>query len=134
MTEPTYAGRVIKGAVLLLCLGVLAPACGEPVPTIAYHFEVRGTGDNVKITYLSEEAGLVETSATLPWSSEEYRGTEESDIRIEANGPVGARLKCVVRYRPIHGEYGGGGSGALSQQGDDQTVCALGQQFLPAEG
>jgi hypothetical protein len=125
---------VVRAAVLLVCLGVLATACGEPEPTIVYHFEVRGTGDNVMITYLSEEAGLVETSATLPWASEEYRGTEESVIRIEANGPAGSRVKCVVRYRPIHGAYGGGGSGALSQQGEDQTVCALGQQLLPAEG
>jgi len=117
---------------------MLAPACGEPDPTIVYRFEVRGIGDNVKITYLNVEAGLVETSATLPWASEEYRGTEESDIRIEANGPAESTLKCAVRYRPIHGAYGGGGSGALSQQAsldEDQTVCALGQrQLLPAEG
>jgi hypothetical protein len=130
---------MVKVAVLLVCLGALAPACGGPEPTIAYHFEVLGTGDNVKITYLSEEAGLVETSATLPWASEEYRGTEESVIRIEANGPAGSRVKCVVRYRPIHGAYGGGGSGALSDAGShtvagDQTVCALGQQLLPAKG
>ena len=130
---------MVKVAVLLVCLGVLAPACGEPEPTIAYHFEVRGTGDNVKITYLSEEAGLVETSATLPWASQEYRGTEKSVIRIEANGPAGSRVKCVVRYRPIHGTYGGGGSGALSDAGshtvdENQTVCGLGQQLLPAKG
>jgi hypothetical protein len=75
VAEPTYPGRVVKVAVLLVvCLGTLAPACGEPEPTIVYHFEVRGIGDNVKITYLTVEAGLVETSATLPWASEEYRG------------------------------------------------------------
>ena len=125
---------MVKVAVLIVCLGALAAACGEPEPTLVYHFEVRGTGDNVKITYLTAESGLVETSATLPWASEEYRGTKESEIRIEANGPAGSRLKCVVRYRPIHGSYGGGGSGPLSQQDEDQTVCALWQQLLPAEG
>jgi hypothetical protein len=128
---------VVKLAVLLVCLGMLAPACGEPEPTIVYHFEVRGTGDNVKITYLTVEAGLVETSETLPWASEEYRGTEESDIRIEANGPAGSRLKCVVRYRPIHGSYGGGGSGGASQQAsadEDQTICALEHVSFSAEG
>src|SRR6266540_5036068 len=110
VAEPTYAGRVVKVAVLLVCLGMLAPACGEPDPTIVYRFEVRGTGDNVKITYLTVEAGLVETSATLPWAREEYRGTEDSETRIEADGPAGSRVKCVVRYRPIHGSYGGGAS------------------------
>jgi hypothetical protein len=137
VAEPTYPGRVVKVAVLLVCLGTLAPACGEPEPTIVYHFEVRGIGDNVKITYLTVEAGLVETSATLPWASEEYRGTEESDIRIEANGPARSRVKCVVRYKPIHGSYGGGGSGAASQQASldgDQTVCALAHVSFSAEG
>jgi len=137
VAEPTYAGRVVKVAVLLVCLGMLSSGCGEPEPTIVYHFEVRGTGDNVKITYLTVEAGLVETAATLPWASEEYRGTEESDIRIEANGPAESRVKCVVRYRPIHGSYGGGGSGAASQQASqdgDQTVCALEHVSFSAEG
>jgi hypothetical protein len=137
VAEPTYPGRVVKVAVLLVCLGTLAPACGEPEPTIVYHFEVGGIGDNVTITYLTVEAGLVETSATLPWASEEYRGTEESDIRIEANGPARSRVKCVVRYKPIHGSYGGGGSGAASQQASldgDQTVCALAHVSFSAEG
>jgi hypothetical protein len=137
VAKPTYPGRVVKVAVLLVCLGTLAPACGKPEPTIVYHFEVRGIGDNVKITYLTVEAGLVETSATLPWASEEYRGTEESDIRIEANGPARSRVKCVVRYKPIHGSYGGGGSGAASQQASldgDQTVCALAHVSFSAEG
>ena len=138
VTEPTYASRVVKVAVILVCLGVLAPACGEPEPTVVYHFEVRGTGDNVQIAFLTEEAGLVETSATLPWASEEFRGTEESVVRIEANGPAGSRVKCVVRYRRIHGAYGGSGSGASAQWAnrpdEDQSVCALGQQSLTGEG
>jgi hypothetical protein len=100
-------------------------------------FEVRGTGGNVKIAYLTVEAGPVQTSATLPWASEEYRGTGESDIRIEANGPAGSRVTCVVRYRPIHGSYGGGGSGSASQRAnpdEDQTACALDHVSFAAEG
>jgi hypothetical protein len=66
VTEPTYAGRVVKVAVLLVCLGMLSSGCGEPEPTIVYYFEVRGTGDNVKITYLTVEAGLVENFSNAP--------------------------------------------------------------------
>ena len=95
VAEPTYAGRVVKVAVVLVCLGILAPACGEPEPTIVYHFEVRGIGDNVKITYLTVEAGLVKTSATLPWASEEYPGHE--GVRHPHRSQRASRVNAYVR-------------------------------------
>jgi hypothetical protein len=45
---------------------------------------VRGSGDDVKVTYHTEEAGLVERTVNLPWTSEEFRGTKQSPVHIEA--------------------------------------------------
>jgi hypothetical protein len=101
---------------LVLVVGATAPcdAFSEPEPLFAYQYAVRGTGENVRVTYLTRPAGVVHKTVTLPWTSGEFKGPDEF-IRIEADGPAGTRVKCVVRYRPIEGTYGGGGSGSASQ-------------------
>src|SRR4029450_1501379 len=83
--------------------------------TYGYQYAVRGKGEDVRVTYLTQPAGLVHETVTLPWRSREFEGPDEF-IRIEADGPAGTRVKCQVRYRPIEGTYGGGGSGSSSQQ------------------
>jgi hypothetical protein len=46
---------MLRASALLVCLGLLALACGEPVePSIAYRYEVHGRrGTDVRITYLT---------------------------------------------------------------------------------
>jgi hypothetical protein len=123
----------MKVSVLLVCLGGLALACGDSEPTVAYHYEVRGDGDNVVVRFVTED-GLHHETVTLPWASEEFLGTEGLLARIEADGPLESRVKCVVRYRPIDGVYGGNRSGESSQFAnrpeEDRTLCAL-DQVLP---
>jgi hypothetical protein len=124
---------VLKVIALAVCLGGLALACEEAEPTLVYHYEVLGNGDKVKVTYLVNQQDLVHTTVRLPWASEEFRGTKETPVRVEADGPSGSRVRCVLRYRPVAGEYGGDGSGAMSQQAtaeDDQTVCDLDQSSI----
>jgi hypothetical protein len=126
---------MLRAAALLVCLGLLALACGESVePSIAYRYEVHGRGRDVRITYLTEEAGLVEKTVTLPWTSQEFLAAREASAQVEAQGPPGSNLRCVVRYRRINGAYGGDGSGSsvgYEEQSDDgQTQCATGAVHL----
>jgi hypothetical protein len=126
----------MKASVLLLLALGLTAACDalfEPKPSFAYQYGVRGKGENVMVTYLTQPAGLVHETVTLPWSSGEFEGPNEF-IRIEADGPAGTRVKCIVRYRPIDGTYGGGGSGSASSQNsraEDPTRCALNHVLIP---
>ena len=127
----------MKAFVLLVLLVVgLTAACdafSEP-KSFAYQYAVRGKGENVRVTYLTQPAGLVHETVTLPWRSQEFEGPNEF-IRLEADGPVGTRVKCLVRYRGIEGTYGGGGSGTSSQWAnrpdEDQTRCALDNAGIP---
>src|SRR4029450_13894109 len=81
---------MLKPVVSLVCLGGLPLACEEPYsPTVALQYTVRGNGDNVKITYLTEEAGLVHTTVSLPRASEEFRGTNQPPVRLEAERSSG---------------------------------------------
>jgi hypothetical protein len=118
---------MLRVSVLLGCLGVLALSCGHSEPTIAYRYAVRGSGDDVTITFLTEQLGSVQRTVDLPWTSEEFLGTGDSPVRIEAAGPPGSRVKCVVRSRPVTGLYGGNGSGESSATEEDRTRCALDQ-------
>ena len=128
----------MKAFVLVVVLVVgLTTACdafSEPEASFAYQYAVRGSGENVRVTYLTQPAGLVNETVTLPWRSGEFEGPDEF-IRIEADGPAGTRVKCVVRYRPIEGTYGGGGSGSASSQqnspDEDPTRCALNHVTFP---
>jgi hypothetical protein len=124
----------MKAFVLLVLVVGLTASCdafAEP-ESFAYQYAVRGNGEKVRVTYLTQPAGLVNETVTLPWRSGEFEGPDEF-IRIEADGPAGTRVKCVVRYRPIEGTYGGGGSGSASQQNsrDDPTRCALDHVTIP---
>jgi hypothetical protein len=127
----------MKALVLLVLVVGLTAACdafSEPKPSFAYRYGVRGKGENVRVTYLTRPAGLVHETVTLPWTSGEFEGPDEF-IRIEADGPAGTRVKCVVQYRPIEGNYGGGGSGSASQKDspdDDPTRCALDNVNIPS--
>jgi hypothetical protein len=127
----------MKAFVLLLLVVGLTAACdalSEPKPSFAYQYGVRGKGENVEVTYLTRPAGLVHETVTLPWTSGEFEGPDEF-IRIEADGPAGTRVKCVVQYRPTEGNYGGGGSGSASQKNspdDDPTRCALDNVNIPS--
>jgi hypothetical protein len=82
-----------------------------------------------RITYLTEEAGLVERTVTLPWTSQEFLAARETS-HVEAHGPPGSNLRCVVRYRRINGAYGGDGSGSAvgyeERSDDGQTRCSAG--------
>ena len=122
-----YLGTVQKNAALAVCLGSLAAACGgsESRPTIAYRYEVRGSGEGVQVSFLVPEAGLVERTVRLPWASEELQGTDETPIRIEVDGPTESRVTCVVLYRRLDGSYRGNGSGSMKQSAssdEDQTA------------
>lgn len=118
-----------KAAGLALCIATLGVSCGsEPQATIAYRYEVRGTGENVEVTYLDPDAGEVHRTVQLPWISQELRGTRETPTLLEADGPEGSRVRCIVRYRRIEGVYGGNGSGWTSGSQDpdeDRTVCSV---------
>jgi hypothetical protein len=121
---------MLRASALLVCVGSLALACGESVePSIAYRYEVHGRGSDVRITYLTEEAGLVERTVTLPWTSQEFLAARETS-HVEAHGPPGSNLRCVVRYRRINGAYGGDGSGSAvgyeERSDDGQTRCSAG--------
>jgi hypothetical protein len=127
---------MLRAAAVLVCLGLLALACGQSVePSIAYRYEVRGRGSDVKIAYLTEEAGLVERTVTLPWTSQEFLAIRENTASVEAHGPPGSNLRCVVRYRLIPGEYGGNGPGNAVDYGradDSQSQCDTGPvHFAP---
>jgi hypothetical protein len=122
---------MLRASALVVCLGLLALACGESVePSIAYRYEVHGRGSDVRITYLTQEAGLVERTVTLPWTSQEYLAARETSAHVEAYGPPGSNLRCVVRLRRINGAYGGDGSGSAvgyeEQSDDGQTRCSTG--------
>jgi hypothetical protein len=122
---------MLRACALLVCLGLLAAACGKSVePSIAYRYEVHGRGADVRITYLTEEAGLVERTVALPWTSQEFLAGPETSAHLEAHGPSGSNLRCVVRYRRINGAYGGNGSGSdvgYEEQSDDgQPQCSTG--------
>jgi hypothetical protein len=127
----------MKAFDLLVCVVGLTAACGalsESEPSFAYQYVVRGSGENVMVTYLTQLEGLVYETVTLPWTSAEFEGPDEF-IRIEADGPAGTRVKCSVRYRRIEGTYGGNGSGTSSQWAnrpdEDQTRCALDLVQIP---
>jgi hypothetical protein len=126
----------MKPFVLLVLVVGLTASCdafSEPERAYAYQYAVHGKGEDVRVTYLTQPAGLVHETVTLPWRSREFEGPDEF-IRIEADGPAGTRVKCQVRYRPIEGTYGGGGSGSSSQQqgrGEDPTRCALDNVTIP---
>jgi hypothetical protein len=124
----------MKAFVLLtLVVGLTAArdAFAEPKPSFAYEYGVRGKGENVRVTYPTQPAGLVHETVTLPWTSGEFEGPDEF-IRMK-RGPAGTRVTCVVRYRQIEATYGGGGSGSASQQNspDDPTRCALKSVMIP---
>ena len=129
----------MKAFVLLVLLVGLTPACdafSQQEMSVAYQYVVGGSGANVKVTYLTQPAGLVHKTVTLPWRSAEFEGPANSDfIRIEADGPAGTTVKCLVRYRQIDGKYGGGGSGASSSYAtspnEDETRCALDHVSIP---
>lgn len=130
---PAYPVCVLKAVGLVICLGGLAVACDEPEPTLVYHYEVRGVGESVMVSYLVDHEGLVDQTVHLPWASEELRGTESTPVRIEVNGPPGSRVRCVISYRPVGGSYGGNGSGSMKQWAspdEDQTVCQFDQSSL----
>jgi hypothetical protein len=64
---------MLKTFVSLVCLGGLTLACEEPhPPTVAFQYTVRGSGHNVKITYLTEDAGLVNRTVSLPWPARSF--------------------------------------------------------------
>jgi hypothetical protein len=122
---------MLRASALVVCLGLLALACGQSVkPSIAYRYEVHGRGSDVRITYLTDEANLVERTVTLPWTSQEFlAGRETPAAQVEAHGPPGSKLRCVVRYRRINGAYGGNGSGSTVDYGranDSQSQCSTG--------
>ena len=122
---------MLRAGALLVCLGLLALACGETVePSIAYRYEVHGRGSDVRITYRTEEAGIVERTVTLPCASHECVASRETSLQVEAHGPPGSNLRCVVRLRRINGVYGGAGSGrnvGYEEPSDDgQTRCSVG--------
>jgi hypothetical protein len=127
-----YHGGMLRASALLACLGLLVPACGEPVePSIAYRYEVHGRGSDVRITYLTDEANLVERTVTLPWTSQEFlAGRQTPAAQIEAHGPPGSHLRCVVRYRRINGAYDGNRSGSTvgyeEQSEAGQPQCSTG--------
>jgi len=125
---------MIRPFAFLAALALSGSACADSEPTIAYQYVVRGHGEKVAITFLTEDQGLIDGEVSLPWTGEEFEGTNQSRVRLEADGPPGSRVKCVVRYRPIGGRYGGDGSGELSQNAsspnEDQTVCALNQDQI----
>jgi hypothetical protein len=126
-----YFGDMLRVFVLLLFLGGLALSCGNSEPTIAYQYVVRGSGDDVNVTFLAPEQNLLTRTVGLPWTSEEFQATRLSPSRIEADGPPESTVKCVIRYRRVDGEYGGNGSGESSQWADvpneDQTRCSVDQ-------
>jgi hypothetical protein len=109
----------------------VAVACdtSESPPTIAFQYEVRGSGDDVHVTFFVPEAGLVDRIVRVPWASDELRATRDTPMRLEADGPSGSRVRCIVRYRPIEGVYGGNGSGSTTAvqngPGEDHTVCSV---------
>jgi hypothetical protein len=117
--------------VVLLCVAGLAVSCRDSEPTIAYRYSVEGSGEGVAITFLTEN-GLTHRTVRLPWTSEESLGSDQSPIRIEADGPPGSRVRCFVRYRAVDGTYGGDGSGETGQYAtdpdEDQSRCALDQR------
>lgn len=116
----------------LAVLVVLGSACAESEPTIAYQYVVRGQGDNVAVTYLSDQ-GVIDEEVSLPWTSDEFEGTKESAVRLRAEGPEGSKLRCIIRHRPIDGRYGGNGSGESSQSatsGGDQTQCSMREDHI----
>jgi hypothetical protein len=95
-----------------------------------YQYAVRGHGENVRVFYLMHSAGEVRRTVTLPWTSAEFEAPANSEfIRLEADGPTGTRVKCFVQYRRVEGEFGGNGSGSLSQYttspDEDETRCAV---------
>jgi hypothetical protein len=129
----------MRAFVLLVLLVGLTAACdafSEPRPSYAYQYAVRGRGENVRVTYLTQPAGLVHETVTLPWTSREFEGPKNFEfIHLEADGPAGIRVKCLVRYRPVKGTYGGGGSGTSSQWAnrpdEDKTRCAVDSHTIP---
>jgi hypothetical protein len=87
----------MKAFVLLMLVVGLTAACdafSEPKPSFAYEYGVRGEGENVRVTYLTQPAGLVHETVTLPWTSGEFEGPDEF-IRIEADGPAGTRSNAL---------------------------------------
>jgi hypothetical protein len=127
----------MKAFVLLVLLVGLTADCdafSEPEPSFVYQYAVRGRGENVRVTYLMQPAGLVHETVTLPWMSREFEGPKNFEfIRLEADGPAGTRVKCFVRYRRIEETYGGGGSGSISDNGPDPDParCAVDGPTIP---
>ena len=121
--------------VLLVLVVGLTASCdvfAEPDPSFAYQYAVRGKGECEG--HLPHEARRPRPrNRHAPVDEWRVPGPDEF-IRIEADGPAGTRVKCVVRYRPIEGIYGGGGSGSPSQQNsrdEDPTRCALDHVTFP---
>jgi hypothetical protein len=64
-------------------------------------YAVRGRGENVRVTYLMQPAGLVHETVTLPWMSREFEGPKNFEfIRLEADGPQGQGSN-FPQYAPI---------------------------------
>ena len=126
---------------LLIGASLLLPACpaADPEPKIFFQYMVRGAGDDVRVNYYAGSGQLVEETmveevVSLPWTSDEYEGDSATQVRIEADGPEGAVVECVVRYREESKEYGGNGAGQMAQTpsspSDDQTACSIDQPLV----
>lgn len=119
----------MKAIAIVACLAGLLASCTDQEPTIAFTYAVKGTGEDVRVSYVTDGADVVHRSVTLPWISEESEGSEGTLTRIEADGPAGTEVRCVVRYRPIDRRYGGNGSGGGSQgatgPNEDHSRCEL---------
>lgn len=101
---------------------------------MVYQYEVQGDGEDVSISYLAGDRGPVEERVSLPWTSEEFEGTDQTPVRLKTEGPEGAVVKCLLRHRRVDGEYGANGSGESSHTPDqDQTGCSLNLDRLSAE-
>lgn len=118
---------MLKQVALMLSLTASGVACTEP--DLVYQYEVQGKGEDVSVSYLTDDRGSVDERVSLPWTSDEFEGTAQTSVRLKADGPEGSVVKCLIRHRRIDGDYGANGSGESSQHADnpqeDQTICEL---------
>jgi hypothetical protein len=123
---------VARVTALLVLVACLLPSCGGEEPTLAYQYIVRGSGDQVAVTFLTDELGLAHRTVRLPWTSEEFQGTRTTPSRLEVEGPAGSSVECVIRYRRLNGDYGANGSGELTEgpgsTNEALTHCSLDQE------
>ena len=118
-----------KVGVVVLVSSFLLSACNSGHETLNYQYAVRGTGEGVQVRYFAGSGPLVEETVSLPWTSEEYKALEQTVVSLEADGPEGTNVECVIRRRSDSAEYGGNGSGESTQSAsgpdEDATVCEL---------